>query len=218
MAIRLSPYNVLYNLGSVHRIPLGEGRTFLLNGMLHVIIKEGLIDEDFIRERTVGWAETKALLEQYPPERVAKVCGLKPEVVVKAARMYGYAEAALIYTARGLEHQSKGVDNGVAAANLALATGNFGRPGAGNTLNELLSGQTTALGWLVLASGIGFALALLTTIRPRQSIGKVNAIDVVHELTGSDLQGPKIVLDEAPNAIKEVVSKEGEAEKITAIP
>ncbi|HEY7834545.1 MAG TPA: molybdopterin-dependent oxidoreductase, partial [Ktedonobacterales bacterium] len=44
---------------------------------------------------------------------------------------YGGAKAALIYTARGLEHQSKGVDNGVAAANLALATGNFGRPGAG---------------------------------------------------------------------------------------
>src|SRR5579872_7213498 len=48
-----------------------------------------------------------------------------------AARLYGGAKAAMIYTARGLEHQSKGVDNGVACANLALATGNMGRPGAG---------------------------------------------------------------------------------------
>jgi assimilatory nitrate reductase catalytic subunit len=56
--------------------------------------------------------------------------------------MYGHARAALIYTARGLEHQSKGVDNGVAAANLALATGNFGRPGAGyGTLTGQGNGQ-----------------------------------------------------------------------------
>lgn len=113
-------------------LPLRSGTgSALLNGILHIIIKEGLIDEDFIRERTVGWEETKALVEHYPPERVAKVCGLRPEAIVEAARMYGKARAALIYTARGLEHQSKGVDNGVTAINLALATGNFGRPGAG---------------------------------------------------------------------------------------
>jgi len=124
-------------------LPLRSGTdSALLNAMLHVIIKEGLIDEDFIRERTVGWEETKALVEQYPPERVARVCGLKAEAIIEAARMYGRAGAALIYTARGLEHQSKGVDNGVAAANLALATGNFGRPGAGyGTLTGQGNGQ-----------------------------------------------------------------------------
>jgi assimilatory nitrate reductase catalytic subunit len=99
--------------------------------MLHVVIREGLVDEDFIRERTTGWEETKSLAAQYPPERVAKVCGLRPEAIVEAARMFGQARAAMIYAARGLEHQSKGVDNGVACANLALATGNFGKPGAG---------------------------------------------------------------------------------------
>ncbi len=82
------------------------------------------------------------MVEQYPPERVAKVCGLRPEAIIEAARMYGHARAALIYTARGLEHQSKGVDNGVTAANLALATGNFGRPGAGyGTLTGQGNGQ-----------------------------------------------------------------------------
>ena len=61
-------------------LPLRSGTdSALLNGMLHVILKEGLMDEDFIRERTNGWEETKALVEQYPPERVAKVCGLRPE-------------------------------------------------------------------------------------------------------------------------------------------
>jgi assimilatory nitrate reductase catalytic subunit len=113
-------------------LPLRPGTdSALLNAMLCVIIQEGLIDEAFIRARTTGWEETRALALQYPPERVAAVCGLRPETIVAAARLYGQAKAALIYTARGLEHQSKGVDNGVAAANLALATGNFGRPGAG---------------------------------------------------------------------------------------
>ncbi|MBV9019529.1 MAG: nitrate reductase [Ktedonobacteraceae bacterium] len=124
-------------------LPLRSGTdSALLNGMLHVIIKEGMLDEEFIRERTVGWQETKALVEQYPPERVAKVCGLRPEAIIEAARTYGRAKAAMIYTARGLEHQSKGVDNGVTAVNLSLATGNFGRPGAGyGTLTGQGNGQ-----------------------------------------------------------------------------
>ena len=124
-------------------LPLRSGTdSALLNAMLYVIINEGLIDEEFLSQRTVGWEETKAMALQYPPERVAQVCGLRPEVIVEAARMYGRAKAALIYTARGLEHQSKGVDNGVTAANLALATGNFGRPGAGyGTLTGQGNGQ-----------------------------------------------------------------------------
>ncbi len=124
-------------------LPLRPGTdSALLNGMLHVIVKEGLIDEQFIAERTVGWEAVRDLVEEYPPERVAKVCGLRPETIIEAARLYGRANAALIYTARGLEHQSKGVDNGVCCANLALATGNFGRPGAGyGTLTGQGNGQ-----------------------------------------------------------------------------
>lgn len=97
-------------------LPLRSGTdSALLNGMLHVIINEGLVDEEFIRQRTTGGDETKALVAHYPPERVAQVCGLRAEAIIEAARLYGSANAALIYTARGLEHQSKGVDNGVAA-------------------------------------------------------------------------------------------------------
>ena len=124
-------------------LPLRPGTdSALLNGMLHVILHDGLIDEKFIAERTIGWEETKALVEEYPPERVARVCGLRPEAIIEAARMYGHAKNALLYQARGLEHQSKGVDNGVTAINLALATGNFGRPGAGyGTLTGQGNGQ-----------------------------------------------------------------------------
>ena len=113
-------------------LPLRSGTdSILLSAMLNVIITEGLFDEQFIAARTVGWEATRAMAEQYPPERAAEVCGLNPDAIIAAAHMYGRANAALIYTARGLEHQTKGVENGLAAANLALATGNFGRPGAG---------------------------------------------------------------------------------------
>ncbi|HEX8037084.1 MAG TPA: nitrate reductase [Ktedonobacterales bacterium] len=124
-------------------LPLRPGTdSALLNAMLYVIIQEELIDEEFISQRTVGWEATKAMVMQYPPERVAKVCGLRPETIIEAALLYGHANAALLYTARGLEHQSKGVDNGVCCANLALATGNFGRPGAGyGTLTGQGNGQ-----------------------------------------------------------------------------
>src|SRR5436305_6168958 len=124
-------------------LPLRSGTdSALLNAMLYVVIKEGLIDEDFIRERTVGWEETKKIVEQYPAEKFAKVCGLRAEAIIDAARIYGNARAALTYMARGLEHQSKGVDNGLAAINLALATGNYGRPGAGcGTLTGQGNGQ-----------------------------------------------------------------------------
>lgn len=112
-------------------LPLRPGTdSALLNAMLYVLITENMVDEAFIHDRTTGWEETKAEALKYPPERAAKVCGLRPETIVAAARLYGTAKAAIIYAARGLEHQSKGVDNGVAAANLALASGNFGRPGA----------------------------------------------------------------------------------------
>jgi assimilatory nitrate reductase catalytic subunit len=124
-------------------LPLRPGTdSALLNAMLYVVIEEGLIDEEFLRQRTLGWEETRAMAMRYPPERVAQVCGLHPQAIIEAARLYGQARAALIYTARGLEHQSKGVDNGVAAINLALATGNFGRPGAGySTLTGQGNGQ-----------------------------------------------------------------------------
>ncbi|HEX9038159.1 MAG TPA: formate dehydrogenase subunit alpha [Ktedonobacterales bacterium] len=113
-------------------LPLRPGTdSALLNAMLNVVIREGLVNDEFINERTNGWAEARAVAEQYPPEQVADICGVSAETIIEAARLYGRASSAMIYTARGLEHQSKGVDNGVTCANLALATGNFGRPGAG---------------------------------------------------------------------------------------
>jgi len=104
----------------------------LANGMLHVIIKEGYIDEDFIAERTNGWAETReCILEKYTPEHCAEITGVPAEKIILAAQLYGRASTGFVLHARGIEHHSNGVDNVLSYINLVLATGKIGAPGRG---------------------------------------------------------------------------------------
>ena len=103
----------------------------LLNAMLHVIIREGLVDDAFVAEHTTGFDEAAAAVAEWTPERAAEVCGVPAADIVRAAELYGRADKAMLSHARGLEHQVMGSRNAMAAINLCLATGNIGRPGAG---------------------------------------------------------------------------------------
>src|SRR6185295_20311746 len=69
--------------------------------------------------------------EAWDPQTAARMTGVPPDSIEKAARWIGQAGKAIILHARGLEHQSKGVENCLAVINIALATGNIGREGAG---------------------------------------------------------------------------------------
>ena len=102
-----------------------------LNGMANVILSEGLADERFIRERTEGSDGWRKSVERYTPEFVQKITGIKPADLRKAARLYASAGAAAIYYAMGITQHSTGTDNVKAIANLAMLTGNIGRPGTG---------------------------------------------------------------------------------------
>ena len=102
-----------------------------INGMLHVIIKEGLIDEEFIKERTEGFEELKEVVEKYTPEYVEKYTGIKKEDLIKAARIYGNADKASIVYAMGITQHVQGTQMVMSLANLAMATGNVGRPSTG---------------------------------------------------------------------------------------
>lgn len=114
----------------------------LLNSLLHVCIEEGYTNPDFIANHTRGFEAVRDTVRHYPPERAAEICGVPPEQIVAAARLYGRTEKAMVVHARGLEHQSKGVDNCLAAINLVLATGKIGRPGVGyGTLTGQGNGQ-----------------------------------------------------------------------------
>jgi formate dehydrogenase alpha subunit len=104
----------------------------LLNGMMHVIIKEGLVKKDFIESMTEGFDdEFRKNLEEYTPEKASQITGVPAETIVKAARMYASSPKAGIYYTMGITQHAHGTENVFSIANLALMTGNLGKESAG---------------------------------------------------------------------------------------
>ncbi len=103
----------------------------LFLAMLHVIVRDGLVKEDYIAAHTTGWEAVRESVRDWTPERAAKVTGVPPENITKAAHWIGGTDRAMGVHARGIEHHSKGVENCLAMINLFLSTGNIGREGAG---------------------------------------------------------------------------------------
>jgi formate dehydrogenase major subunit len=103
----------------------------LLNGLMHVIIAEGLYDREYVENRTEGFAELQEVVEDYPPERVAEICGIDPEDLKAAARLYAKAEKAPIFYAMGVTQHSSGTAGVMSIANLALLCGKIGKYGCG---------------------------------------------------------------------------------------
>ncbi|MBX7187361.1 MAG: molybdopterin oxidoreductase family protein [Vicinamibacteria bacterium] len=103
----------------------------LMMGLLHVVIRDGLTKPKFIADHTVGFEAVEASVREWNPRKTAELTGVPPEAIEKAARLFGGAERAIALHARGIEHQSKGVENVLSLINLCLATGNIGREGAG---------------------------------------------------------------------------------------
>jgi formate dehydrogenase alpha subunit len=103
----------------------------LLNGMMHVIVEEGLTDRAFITQRTSGYDELVKVVQDYTPDYVANITGIPPALIVEAARTYGKAPSAAIVYCMGITQHTTGSDNVAACANLALICGQVGRPGAG---------------------------------------------------------------------------------------
>ena len=101
------------------------------NGMLNVIVREGLIDEDFIAGHTLNWDETRAAVEQCTPDIASQISGVPAEKIAEAGLLYGRAKTGMIMHARGIEHHSNGVDNVLSYINIVLATGKIGEPGRG---------------------------------------------------------------------------------------
>ena len=102
-----------------------------INGMMNVILTDGLQDETFIAARTENFDEFKRVVEQYPPERVEEITGIPAERLVEAARIYAAADVASIVYAMGITQHTTGTDNVLSLANLAMITGNIGRASTG---------------------------------------------------------------------------------------
>jgi assimilatory nitrate reductase catalytic subunit len=115
----------------------------LLLAMLHVIIRDGMTDHDFITNHTTGFEAVAESVKRWDPRTAGEITGVPPDNIEKAARMFGSAERGIAMHARGLEHQSKGVENCLAVINLCLATGKVGREGCGATM---ITGQGNGQG------------------------------------------------------------------------
>ncbi|WP_407529260.1 formate dehydrogenase subunit alpha [Methylobacterium oryzisoli] len=119
-----------------HHLPLKPGSNVaFVNAMAHVIVTEGLIDEAYVRERCdlvdfEVWARFIAE-ERHSPEAQAAVIGVDPAELRAAARLYATGGAAAIYYGLGVTEHSQGSTMVMGMANLAMATGNIGKPGAG---------------------------------------------------------------------------------------
>ena len=103
----------------------------LFNGMINVIIQEGLADEAFIRERTEGFEELKKLVAEYTPEKVQEITDVPADSLRQAARMYAAGKPAAILYAMGITQHTTGIDNVRSTANLAMLCGNMGVAGGG---------------------------------------------------------------------------------------
>lgn len=118
-------------LADLHLAPRPGTDLALALGMLHLVVTEGRVDEEFVRARTRGWEDARAAVMAHWPEYVERVTGVPVPQLREAVRMFCEPEAAMVLTARGPEQQSKGTDTVGAWINLCLATGRAGRPLSG---------------------------------------------------------------------------------------
>jgi formate dehydrogenase alpha subunit len=121
----------LADFAAIHLRPRSGTDVALLNAMAHVIIEEGLAKQDFITARTENFDALKEAVKDCTPQWGEDVTGVPAEMIVEAAQVYGRAGSAAIFWAMGITQSSHGTDNVQALANLALLTGNFGKPGSG---------------------------------------------------------------------------------------
>ncbi|MBU7013894.1 MAG: formate dehydrogenase subunit alpha [Theionarchaea archaeon] len=103
----------------------------VLNGIMNYIYTQGLHSQDFIETRTEGFSDFINVVGEYTPERVEDITGVSSEKIQEAALLFGQAEKASIVFSMGITQHITGTDNVLSLANLALLTGNVGRPSTG---------------------------------------------------------------------------------------
>lgn len=103
----------------------------LLNGLMHIIIKEELYDKTFVAERTENFEALKKTVEKYPPGYVSRLTGVPVEDLYAVARLYATTDKAMIFYTLGITEHVCGTSNVMSIANLAMLTGHVGRPSTG---------------------------------------------------------------------------------------
>ena len=115
----------------------------LFNGLLHLLLWDGHVDQSYIAAHTEGFDALKQTVRDYYPKLVAETCGIAEADLVLAAKWFGELPAVLSLYCQGLNQSSHGTEKNAALINLHIATGKIGKPGSGPFS---LTGQPNAMG------------------------------------------------------------------------
>ena len=147
----------------------------LMNAMMHVILDEGLEDRRYIEANTNGIEALEAEVEKYDPGASSRICGIDEDTIRLVARQFAKADAAMQIWTMGINQSTHGSDGVVGINNLALLTGNIGKPG-GTSLS--ITGQCNAMGTREWSSCSGLPNhRLLENPKDREDIAKFWNID-----------------------------------------
>src|SRR6185312_12857546 len=117
---------------ATHMLQFKPGRDVaMLSAMLNVIISEGLHDKQYVQAHTEDFEKLAENVKDFPPEKMAPICGIDAETIRTVARKYARAEAAIIFWGMGVSQHIHGTDNSRRLIALSLVTGQIGRPGTG---------------------------------------------------------------------------------------
>lgn len=152
----------LAEMADVHLTPRPGTNVPLLSAMAWVILEERLFDSAFVGKRVDGWSAFYRSLGTFRPEDVAGICGVSAELIRTAARIYAMSKPAMCFHGLGVTEHVQGTDGAICLANLALLTGNLGKPGCG--VNPL-RGQNNVQG----AAHMGCEPSNLTGFIPLQA-------------------------------------------------
>lgn len=159
-------------------LPLKSGTdTALINGLLHIIIKEGWEDKEFIEKRCTNYDSILEIIERYPPDVVTEITGISEELLYETAKLYANTEKAGIYYTLGITEHTTGTANVMNLANLAMVTGHLGIENSG--INPL-RGQNNVQG----ACDMG---ALPNTFPGYYNVGDEKSLELFEEHWGVEM-------------------------------
>ncbi|MDI6736434.1 MAG: molybdopterin-dependent oxidoreductase [bacterium] len=156
----------------------------LINGLINLLIKNDLINKDFIKEKTTGFDKLLSCVKKYTPEYVEGICEVNPQDLELAARVYAEAEKACIIVTCGMGLCGNNRDIALAASNLALLTGNIGKESSGV---YILPEKNNSQGALDMGAVPGFLPGYMPVDKPGYSAfqmleaGKLKGMFIVGE-------------------------------------
>ena len=163
-AVELSQY------ATIHLRPRSGTNIPLLNSIAYTIVDESLYDDAFLSQRVIEFGEFQRFIRAFAPETVADVCGVDAEMICQAARLYAKERPAMCFHGLGVTEHTQGTEGVMCLVNLALLTGNIGKPGTG--INPL-RGQNNVQGAAHMGCDPGILTGSVTINDAKESFEKV---------------------------------------------